>query len=69
MPIRGGGVLEGLGVLASWRALGFGWGTTLWNVEGVTLWLIGLEDVRELVFIASGSLVGKRVGCLLNKCE
>ena len=69
MPIRVRGILEVLGVLASWPALGLGWGTTLWNAEGVTLWLSGLEDVRELVFIASGSVVGKRVGCLLSKCE
>ena len=69
MPIRVRGILEGLGVLASWRALGLGWGTTLWNAEGVTLWWRGLEDVRELVFIEGGSLVGKRVGCLLSKCE
>ena len=69
MPIRVRVILEGLGVLAGWRALGLGWGITLWNAKGVTLWLSGLENVRELVFIASGSLVGKRVGCLLSKCE
>ena len=60
------GLLEGLGALGSWRALGLGWATTLWNAEGLTLWSRGLEDVRELVFIAGGSLVGKRVGRLLK---
>ena len=62
MPIRVRGILEGLGVLASWPALGLGWGTTLWNAEGATLWLSVLEHVRELVFILSWSLVGKRMG-------